>query len=97
MYKCSKCNYVTEDNITHCPNCGNKLNKSINVALIFAIVSVVCVIIGVNIVINVISIICSIVSIVLLIIKRDINKWALGLSIFSILGSSIWILFNFVH
>lgn len=97
MRKCNKCNSVTDDNEVYCPNCGNKMITGTNISLILAIIAVVFVIIGVNIIFNIISIILSIVSIVLGIVKYNKNKWSIGLSIFSILGSAIWILFNFIN
>lgn len=97
MKKCKKCNYIANDNELYCPNCGNNLIKSRLISLILSIIATALVVIGVNIVINVISIVLGITSIVLALIKEEKNKWAIGLGVFSILGSIIWILFNFIN
>ena len=97
MKKCNNCNYIANDNEFYCPNCGSKLIKSKLISLILSIIATALVAIGVNIVINVISIVLGITSIVLALIKEGKNKWSIGLGMFSILGSTIWILFNFVN
>lgn len=97
MKKCNKCNYIANDKELYCPNCGNKLMETKFISIILSIIATVLVVIGINIVINVISIILGITAIILALVKEEKNKWAIGLGVFSILGSTIWILFNFVN
>ena len=98
MKYCSRCGKELEDDALVCSECGKRQYKGNFIALIISLIGLFLVIIGVHYIINIISIVCGIVSIVLTFIKKDpLNmKWSLGLGIFSIIGSIILLIFNFI-
>lgn len=97
MKNCPKCGGMCSYNDLYCTNCGAKLKAALPISIYLTIVALILVVFGVNIVVNIVSIIISIVAIVYSILKENKTKWSIVLSIYCIIASSIWIIFNFIN
>lgn len=97
MKSCPSCGNSFNDTKVYCPKCGVKLKAPLPISLYITMVATLLVIFGVNIIINILAIIISVSAIAYTIIKENKNKWSIGLSIYCIIASGLWILFNFVN
>lgn len=97
MKSCPSCGNSFKDTESYCPKCGFKLKSPLPISLYINIIATFLVIFGVNIIINILAIIISISAIAYAIIKENYNKWSIGLSIYCIIASGIWIMFNFIN
>lgn len=97
MKSCPKCGSVCNYKNLYCTNCGAKLKAPLPISVYLTIIAIILVIFGVNIVVNIISIIISIMAIVYSILKENKTKWSIVISIYCIIASLIWIMFNFIN